>query len=93
MWADEASGRCEYEALGVVLVVGKSTASSVAEADILVQVGVVKGEWGESQDDPLGFVSSVIVLHCYCLCCLSKRSSLLRLIRLCNHKKVLTYEG
>jgi len=69
-------------------VVGRaSTTSRVAELDILVQVGVSKGEWGETQDDPLGFVSCAIVLQCYCLCCSSSAYLSFVLIQLCNHKK------
>jgi len=51
-------------------------------------VGVGKGEWGETHDDPLGFVSCTIVLQCYCLCCSSSSAHSDILFRLCNHKKV-----
>lgn len=77
-WADDASGRCEIEALGVVLVVGRaSTTSRVAELDILVRVGVGKGELGETLGDPSGFVfcarknpRAILLrncLGCYCV--------------------------
>jgi hypothetical protein len=43
-----------------------STTSKVARSGILVQVGESKGEWGQTQDEPLTCASCVIVL---CLVC------------------------
>ena len=48
----------------MVLVVGKASTTSISlEPDIVVEMGESKGEWGETEDDPLGFVSSTIVLQ------------------------------
>ena len=74
-WAVEASGRCEIEALGVVLVVGRaSTTSRVAELDMLVRVGVGKGEMGEawvihqvlSSANPVQFSCAIVFAKLLC---------------------------